>query len=124
MSKKYYSNSKSVTPGDPERNWRKAHLVLIGPITSQRYLEKIQANIKHSALEKAVTIIKGLKSIYPDLINAYRATDCFILPSVHEPFGIVVVMISLVMNFCAIGDNMFPWKLRPNIIFPYRISFD
>jgi glycosyltransferase involved in cell wall biosynthesis len=69
----------------------KIHLLLIGPVTSEAYLEKIQSKITLHNLEKNVTIIKGLHTDNPDLVNAYSTADYFILPSVHEPFGIVVL---------------------------------
>ncbi len=67
------------------------HLLLIGPVTSQNYFTKIQQKIAEYNIERNVTVIKGLPSDDPDLINAYRTADCFILPSAHEPFGIVVL---------------------------------
>lgn len=69
----------------------KAHLVIIGPVTSSAYLEKIQSKIDKYQLHSDVTVIKGLHADSPELINAYNSADCFILPSVHEPFGIVVL---------------------------------
>ena len=69
----------------------KVHLLLIGPVTSEAYLEKIQNKIKNHELTENVTIIKGLHTDNPDLVNAYNTADYFILPSVHEPFGIVVL---------------------------------
>jgi glycosyltransferase involved in cell wall biosynthesis len=38
-----------------------------------------------------VTIIPGIPSDSPDLVDAYHAADVFLLPSVHEPFGIVIL---------------------------------
>ncbi len=66
-----------------------AHVVLIGTVTGDRYAEKLQRKIKMFGLEQHVTFIKGLSTDSPDLVNAYSAADCFILPSLHEPFGIV-----------------------------------
>ena len=69
----------------------KAHLVLLGPVTSETYYEKLKDLIKTYSLDKQVTIIPGLESYSADLIKAYQAADVFILPSIHEPFGIVVL---------------------------------
>lgn len=68
-----------------------AHLVLIGPVTSSRYYQKLQKIIEVNKLENTITIIKGLHFEDPDLISAYQQADMFILPSIHEPFGIVVL---------------------------------
>ena len=69
----------------------KVHLVLIGPVTSEAYLKKIQTKIDLHNLSENITVIKGLHTDNPDLVNAYNTADIFILPSVHEPFGIVVL---------------------------------
>ena len=39
----------------------------------------------------AVTIVPGLEPEDPLLVDAYHAADVFVLPSIHEPFGIVVL---------------------------------
>jgi len=69
----------------------KTHLVLVGPVTSESYYQKITEAVKSSSLESQVTIIKGLQPDDADLVKAYQAADVFILPSIHEPFGIVVL---------------------------------
>ncbi len=38
-----------------------------------------------------VHLLPGLKNTDPALVNAYHACDLFVLPSAHEPFGIVVL---------------------------------
>lgn len=68
-----------------------ANLVLIGPVTSSSYYQKLQNLIVRNNLQNRVTIIKGLHSEDPNLISAYQQADIFILPSIHEPFGIVVL---------------------------------
>jgi len=66
-------------------------LVLLGPITSELYFAQIKKAIANFGLEKDVIIIQGLRANDPDLVKAYDAADIFILPSIHEPFGIVVL---------------------------------
>jgi len=66
-------------------------LLLIGPISSATYYHKIQDTIARYALQEHCTIIPGLQADDPDLVSAYQAADYFILPSIHEPFGIVVL---------------------------------
>lgn len=68
-----------------------AHLVLIGMPTSNAYFRMMKDLVERHQLEEHITIIEGLPSDSPDLICAYRSADCFILPSIHEPFGIVVL---------------------------------
>ena len=67
------------------------HLVLIGPVTSQKYYDKTREKIDKYKLKDNITMIKGLKATDPDLVNAYNSADYFILPSIHEPFGIVAL---------------------------------
>lgn len=38
-----------------------------------------------------VVVIPGIDSSSQDLVNAYHAADVFLLPSLHEPFGIVIL---------------------------------
>lgn len=66
-------------------------LVLIGPVTSAQYFNEMEKMIRDYRLEDDVLIIKGLKADNPELISAYQNADVFILPSIHEPFGIVVL---------------------------------
>jgi len=67
----------------------KVHLVLIGNISGQSYLDKLNLEIKKFGLQSSVTVIPGLASTDPRLVAAYDASDFFILPSIKEPFGIV-----------------------------------
>ena len=36
-------------------------------------------------------VIRGLDTHDPQLVNAFHAADLFLLPSIHEPFGIVIL---------------------------------
>lgn len=73
------------------RDGKPAHLVLIGPVTNAEYDARLSSEIATSELAKSVTLIRGLVSHDPELVNAYHAADLFLLPSVHEPFGIVIL---------------------------------
>lgn len=68
-----------------------AVLLLIGPETQPDYAEKLRAFIAQNGLGDSVRILPGLRNDDPDLVNAYHACDVFVLPSMHEPFGIVVL---------------------------------
>lgn len=75
-----------VLPRVPE-----AHLVLIGPVTVEGYRARLDARIADLGLTSRVTLIPGLRSDDPRLTGAYQAADVFCLPSLHEPFGIVIL---------------------------------
>lgn len=67
------------------------HLVLVGPVTHQRYHDQLTASIEQRGLQPHVSILPAQCADSTELINLYRCADMFILPSVHEPFGIVVL---------------------------------
>lgn len=68
-----------------------AHLLFIGHITDTAYHERLLRKIADLNLEAKVTIIPGIDYFDPQLVAAYKASDVFCLPSVHEPFGIVIL---------------------------------
>jgi glycosyltransferase involved in cell wall biosynthesis len=70
---------------------REAHLCLIGPETQPEYARQLRDRIREHGLEDAVKILPGLRNDDPDLVAAFHACDVFALPSMHEPFGIVVL---------------------------------
>jgi glycosyltransferase involved in cell wall biosynthesis len=68
-----------------------ARLVLIGPETQPDYAKRVRATIHAHGLQHAAQILPGLRNDDPALLDAYQACDTFVLPSMHEPFGIVVL---------------------------------
>lgn len=68
-----------------------AHLVMIGPETQPDYAQRLRQLIQTHGLEQKVQILPGLRNDDPALLDAYQACDTFVLPSMHEPFGIVVL---------------------------------
>ncbi|MBM3289489.1 MAG: glycosyltransferase family 4 protein [Candidatus Hydrogenedentes bacterium] len=68
-----------------------AHVVLIGPITNAEYCGSIRAAARDAGVEGALTLIEGLPAGSQELVDAYHAADVFVLPSIHEPFGIVIL---------------------------------
>ena len=72
-------------------NEPKAHVLLIGPVTVAAYRTKLLAKIAELGLDSQVTLLPGMKPDDPMLVNAYHAADVFCLPSLHEPFGIVIL---------------------------------
>ncbi|MBO5725053.1 MAG: glycosyltransferase family 4 protein, partial [Lentisphaeria bacterium] len=67
------------------------HLLLIGPVTAQWYLDELQRDAVQRGLEKRLTVIPGLPPDSPVLLQAMKTAHCFILPSRHEPFGIAAL---------------------------------
>lgn len=67
------------------------HFVIIGPVTADLYYNELKEQIRDSYIQNRVTVIEGLSPDSRDLVAAYHCADMFILPSLHEPFGIVVL---------------------------------
>ena len=67
------------------------HLVLIGAPTAEWYMDKVREKIQLMNLKDRVTMITGVPPDSSLLPAAYRAASAFLLPSLHEPFGIVVL---------------------------------
>ena len=68
-----------------------AFLVLVGPETQPSYAAKLREFITAQQLGNCVRMLPGMRNDNPDLIHAFHACDVFVLPSMHEPFGIVVL---------------------------------
>ncbi len=68
-----------------------AFLFLIGPETQPDYAKKLRDFISANQLGNRVKILPGVRNDNPELIQAFHACDVFVLPSMHEPFGIVVL---------------------------------
>lgn len=66
-------------------------LFLIGPETQPDYAKKLRDFIAANNLGDRVKILPGMRNDNPELIQAFHACDVFVLPSMHEPFGIVVL---------------------------------
>ena len=67
------------------------HLVLIGAPTAEWYMDKLREKIRLMNLSDRVTMINGVTPDSSLLPSAYHAASAFLLPSLHEPFGIVVL---------------------------------
>ncbi|MBX3748959.1 MAG: glycosyltransferase family 4 protein [Opitutaceae bacterium] len=68
-----------------------AHLVLAGPGTIGGYVAQLDARIAAGPAAARIRRLGALAPDGPDLPAAFAATDVFVLPSRHEPFGIVVL---------------------------------
>ena len=67
------------------------HLLLIGPVTAQWYLDELKSLSEELKVNERLTIIPGLAPDDPELLRALKTAYCFVLPSHHEPFGIVAL---------------------------------
>jgi glycosyltransferase involved in cell wall biosynthesis len=72
-----------------ENKYQNIHLLIVGNITDSSYFNELNDYINNQELQNNVTIITNLKPNSKELINAYLNSNSFILPSRHEPFGIV-----------------------------------
>jgi glycosyltransferase involved in cell wall biosynthesis len=63
-------------------------LLIVGPDCSKKYLEEIKKSIKKHGLESRVFFAGMLTGI--DRLNAFGASDLFVLPSQSENFGISI----------------------------------
>jgi glycosyltransferase involved in cell wall biosynthesis len=68
-----------------------AVLCFVGPETQPEYADRLRARITELHLEQGVKILPGMRNDDPSLVNAFHACDAFVLPSIHEPFGIVAL---------------------------------
>jgi glycosyltransferase involved in cell wall biosynthesis len=75
----------------PRPSGAPAHLVLIGPETQPDYAATLRRRITELGLRDRIHLLPGLRHDDPTLLDAYQACDVFVLPSMHEPFGIVVL---------------------------------
>lgn len=66
-----------------------AVLVLMGPETDADHGAQVRAAA--AKLGSSVRLLGGVRNDDPDLVSAFHAADLFVLPSRHEPFGIVVL---------------------------------
>lgn len=67
------------------------HLLLIGPVTAQWYLDELLKEAENLNIKERLTVIKGLPPDSVELLQALKTAYCFILPSRHEPFGIAAL---------------------------------
>lgn len=68
-----------------------AHLLLIGPVTAQWYLDELLNEAESVGVKSRLTVIPGLAPDSVELLQALKSAHCFILPSRHEPFGIAAL---------------------------------
>lgn len=66
-------------------------LTLVGPLTAAWYAERIRVRAEELGVTDRLTLVPGLPPGSAELEAAFASADVFVLPSVHEPFGIVAL---------------------------------
>lgn len=64
---------------------------LVGPVTQPDYRDQMMARAAQLGVAGRFAIVGALKPGSPELLAEYAGADAFVLPSRHEPFGIVVL---------------------------------
>jgi len=67
------------------------HLVLLGAVSDSDYFALLKTFIDNNLLNSKVTFIQDLTPKDQLLFDAYRGADMLVLPSRHEPFGMVIL---------------------------------
>ena len=80
-------------------------LTLVGPITARWYADKIAARAKELGVGDRLTLVPGLPPGSAELEAAFASANVFVLPSVHEPFGIVALE-AMVRGIPLIASNV------------------
>ncbi|WPJ96809.1 glycosyltransferase family 4 protein [Coraliomargarita algicola] len=69
----------------------KAGLLICGPMTNADYAAKLEAAAQASGYAERIRILPPVTPDTAEHRGRFAALDCFVLPSRHEPFGIVVL---------------------------------
>lgn len=64
---------------------------LVGPVTQPDYRAELEARAAELGVAGRLSFAGGLRPGSTELVAEYHAADVFVLPSRHEPFGIVVL---------------------------------
>ena len=64
---------------------------LVGPVTQPDYRDELVARAAALGVADRLVLVGSLKPGSAELVAEYRQADVFVLPSRHEPFGIVVL---------------------------------
>ena len=64
---------------------------LVGPVTQPDYKAELEARAAELGVGDRLSFAGALKPGSPELVAEYAGADVFVLPSRHEPFGIVVL---------------------------------
>ena len=64
---------------------------LVGPVTQPDYRAELEARAEQLGVSGRLSFAGALKPASEELLREYANADVFVLPSRHEPFGIVVL---------------------------------
>lgn len=67
------------------------HVLIIGHVTNEAYYAELMRAIDERGVRSHATVIRGLAGRSQELVDAYHAASLFVLPSIHEPFGIAIL---------------------------------
>jgi glycosyltransferase involved in cell wall biosynthesis len=67
------------------------HMVLAGAETDDGYARTIKSAILNSPFSKQIHLLGALPAGSAELVDAYHGSNVFLLSSLHEPFGIVLL---------------------------------
>ena len=73
------------------KKYPEARLCFLGSVSHVEYHKKLESRVSELGLEDKVNIITDCSYNGPMLPEAYKNADVVVLPSRHEPFGIVVL---------------------------------
>jgi glycosyltransferase involved in cell wall biosynthesis len=68
-----------------------AHAVLAGPVTVPGYDDRIRTRSRAFGVDSRLHFAGAVTPESDELYDLYAAADAFVLPSRHEPFGVVVL---------------------------------
>jgi starch synthase len=74
-----------------QREWPNLSLVLVGPSTDTQYDRHLRQRIHDLKLDASVLLTGLLPPNDPRLIGLYQCADVFVLPSLSETFGLVLL---------------------------------
>ena len=64
---------------------------LVGPVTQPDYRAELERRASELGISDRLAFVGALEPGSPELVAEYARADAFVLPSRHEPFGIVVL---------------------------------
>jgi glycosyltransferase involved in cell wall biosynthesis len=67
------------------------HLLLIGPVSVPSYYDELKKLAADLGVSEFLTVVPGAEPGGELIRAAYQQSDVFLLPSLHEPFGIVAL---------------------------------
>lgn len=66
-------------------------LAIVGPVTVEEYRDRILESARAAGVGDRVHVVPGYPPGDPRLASAFAAAEMFVLPTDHEPFGIVIL---------------------------------